>query len=71
MCLSLLADLADRYGLMELLKRYFAAGLRRLRKLSVDGGYRGYRFQDVGFKFDADLTKLTWKSSNEKARGLK
>ena len=35
------ADLADRDGLMELLKRYFAAGLRRLRKLWVDGGYRG------------------------------
>ena len=44
------ADLADlsacnaqagRDGLMELLKRYFADGLRRLRKLWVDGGYRG------------------------------
>lgn len=35
------ADLADRDGLRELLKRYFATGLRRLRKLWVDGGYRG------------------------------
>ena len=32
---------AGQDGLMELLKRYFAAGLRRLRKLWVDGGYRG------------------------------
>ena len=35
------ADGADPDGLKVLLKAYFAAGLTRLRKLWVDGGYRG------------------------------
>lgn len=35
------ADYTDRDGLVELLSRYFAAGLTRLRKLWVDGAYRG------------------------------
>ena len=35
------ANCTDRDGLKEVLRRYFAAGWTRLRKLWVDGGYRG------------------------------
>lgn len=35
------ANSTDRDGLIRLLTLYFAAGLTRLRKLWVDGGYRG------------------------------
>jgi putative transposase len=35
------ANCTDRDGLMQLLKQYLALGLTRLRKLWVDGGYRG------------------------------
>lgn len=35
------ADCTDRDGLKELLTRYFTSGWSRLRKLWVDGGYRG------------------------------
>lgn len=35
------ADTGDRDGLMNLLKAYFSAGVTRLRKLWVDGGYSG------------------------------
>jgi transposase len=31
----------DRLGLVTLLKRYFASGVTRLRKIWVDGGYEG------------------------------
>jgi len=34
------ANTADRMGLMLLLTQYFRAGVRRLRKLWVDGGYQ-------------------------------
>lgn len=34
------ANTDDRLGLVVLLTRYFAGGLKRLRKLWVDGGYR-------------------------------
>jgi putative transposase len=33
------ANVDDRQGLVELLQRYFASGVKRLRKLWVDGGY--------------------------------
>ncbi len=35
------ANIGDRQGLKELLLGYFAQGVRRLRKLWVDGGYSG------------------------------
>ena len=35
------ADAGDRSGLMGLLRRYFARGVQRLRKLWVDGNYSG------------------------------
>ena len=35
------ADRGDRDGLMRLLTAYFSAGVQRLRKLWVDGGYAG------------------------------
>ena len=35
------ASLQDRDGLKHLLKQYFETGVTRLRKLWVDGGYRG------------------------------
>jgi putative transposase len=35
------ADGGDREGLISLLKAYFATGVKRLRKLWVDGGYSG------------------------------
>jgi len=35
------ADCQDRDGLMQVLKQYLAMGVTRLRKLWVDGGYRG------------------------------
>ena len=35
------AGVGDREGLRTLLQRYFSKGLRRLRKLWVDGGYSG------------------------------
>jgi putative transposase len=34
------ANTDDRLGLVVLLTRYFAGGIKRLRKLWVDGGYR-------------------------------
>jgi transposase len=34
------ANTDDRIGLMVLLTRYFVGGVRRLRKLWVDGGYQ-------------------------------
>jgi putative transposase len=34
------ANTDDRLGLVTLLTRYFASGVKRLRKLWVDGGYR-------------------------------
>ena len=34
------ADTDDRQGLVELLTQYFADGVKRLRKIWVDGGYR-------------------------------
>jgi putative transposase len=36
----------DRLGLRTLLKRYFSKGLRRLRKLWVDGGYSGKELKE-------------------------
>ena len=35
------ANAADREGLLRVLTRYFASGIKRLRKVWVDGGYRG------------------------------
>jgi len=35
------ADSGDREGLMELLTAYFSTGVKRLKKLWVDGGYTG------------------------------
>ena len=35
------ADTTDRDGLMGVLSAYFAGGVKRLKKLWVDGGYRG------------------------------
>ena len=35
------ANVSDRKGLMQLLKTYFGDGVKRLRKLWVDAGYRG------------------------------
>ena len=35
------ADVEDRDGLKQVLTRYRASGVPRLRKLGVDGGYRG------------------------------
>lgn len=35
------ANQGDREGLMQLLTNYFAKGVKRLRKLWVDGGYNG------------------------------
>jgi putative transposase len=35
------ANVSDREGLMQLLTIYFADGVKRLRKLWVDAGYRG------------------------------
>lgn len=40
------ADVGDREGLMGLLGSYFADGVQRLRKLWVDGGYRGAALQE-------------------------
>ena len=39
------ANVGDREGLMGLLKRYFADGVKRLRKLWVDAGYSGAPLQ--------------------------
>ena len=35
------ANVQDRDGLKQVLNQYFDSGLTRLRKLWVDGGYRG------------------------------
>ena len=40
------ANLQDREGLKEVLNRYFEQGQTRLRKLWVDGGYRGEDLQE-------------------------
>jgi len=34
------ANTDDRQGLVALLQRYFASGIKRLRKIWVDGGYQ-------------------------------
>jgi hypothetical protein len=33
------ANVEDRQGLVQLFQRYFASGVKRLRKSWVDGGY--------------------------------
>jgi len=40
------ANCLDRDGLMQLLRQYFSMELTRLRKLWVDGGYRGDDLKD-------------------------
>lgn len=40
------ANTDDRPGLVELLQRYFASGVTRLRKLWVDGGYEAQWLRD-------------------------
>ena len=40
------ANVGDRAGLMQLLRTYFRDGVKRLRKLWVDGGYSGAPLRD-------------------------
>ena len=40
------ANVDDRQGLMTLLQRYFTPGVKRLRKLWVDGGYQAQWLSD-------------------------
>lgn len=40
------ANIDDRQGLKELLTRYFASGVKRLRKIWVDGGYEAQWLTD-------------------------
>ncbi len=40
------ANVGDRVGLMGLLTAYFADGVKRLRKVWVDGGYSGSELKD-------------------------
>jgi putative transposase len=40
------ANIDDRQGLVMLLQRYFATGVKRLRKLWVDGGYEAQWLHD-------------------------
>ena len=40
------ANTDDRQGLGELVKRYFASGVTRLRKIWVDGGYEAQWLRD-------------------------
>ena len=54
------ANVGERRGLQELLLDYFAEGVRRLRKIWVDGGYSGDPLQ----KWVRSLKK-TWKISLE------
>ena len=42
------ADLQDRDGLKQVLNQYFDTGATRLRKLWVDGGYRGEDLKRMG-----------------------
>ena len=42
------ANLQDRDGLKHLLDQYFEQGTTRLRKLWVDGGYRGDDLKGMG-----------------------
>lgn len=40
------ANIDDRQGLVALLQRYFASGVKRLRKIWVDGGYEAQWLHD-------------------------
>jgi putative transposase len=40
------ANIDDRHGLVALLSRYFASGVKRLRKIWVDGGYEAQWLRD-------------------------
>lgn len=40
------ANVDDRQGLVQLLYRYFASGVKRLRKIWVDGGYEAQWLHD-------------------------
>ena len=54
------ANVGERRGLQELLVDYFAEGVRRLRKIWVDGGYSGEPLQKW-----VKLLKKTWQISLE------
>ena len=54
------ANVGERRGLQELLLDYFAEGVRRLRKIWVDGGYSGEPLQKW-----VKLLKKTWQISLE------
>ena len=41
-----LPDTEDRLGLVELLSQYVAEGVKRRRKIWVDGAYRGARLEE-------------------------
>ncbi len=48
------ANTDDRQGLVALLKRYFASGVTRLRKIWVDGGYEAQWLRRLGPRLEAD-----------------
>lgn len=61
------ANCQDRDGLKHVLKRYFATGMTRLRKLWVDGAYRGETLktwvanQKRTYKIDLEVVERTGK----------
>lgn len=61
------ANCTDQIGLKRLLKRYFLMGLTRLRKLWVDGGYRGEKLKThvaqlkSNYKIDLEVVGNTGK----------
>jgi transposase len=61
------ANVDDRQGLVQLLQRYFASGVKRLRKIWVDGGYEGQWLRDWArglkqtHKIDVEVVEHTGK----------
>jgi hypothetical protein len=46
------ANVSEREGLRQLLTIYFAGGVKRLRKLWVDTGYRGTSIFRIGTRLE-------------------
>ncbi len=63
------ADTGDRDGLMKLLGRYFSTGVKRLKKLWVDGGYSGEALKAwvAGLK---QRHKMDWEVVEKKGTGF-
>jgi putative transposase len=63
------ADQADRLGLVALLSQYFAGGVKRLRKLWVDGGYPA-EWLARGVRDLKHTHKIDWAVTGKEGKGF-